>query len=172
VEEIAKPGQLAVFDLSDFVHLKERQIILTYFARKLFDVRRRNLIPPFIFFVEEAHQFAPEGEETELAKRVDKIAGGVKDMNDCIFNLHVPPKDSGLDTAPMVDASTYPPKPVTEFGQIKFVGAGSTGGPLPLFTAIAAELSITVYDLANSLFIFLTIFGMMISFIVGNRDKI
>ncbi len=67
IGELAKSGQISIFDLSDFVHLKARQIILTYFGRKLFEARRMNRIPPYIFFVEEAHQFAPEGEEENKA---------------------------------------------------------------------------------------------------------
>jgi hypothetical protein len=87
VEEIAKPGQLAVFDLSDFIHLKERQIILTYFARKLFDARRKNVAPPFIIFIEESHQFCPEGEEAELAisrNVIEQIAREGRKFNACL----------------------------------------------------------------------------------------
>lgn len=60
IEELAKSGQLSILDLSDFIHLRDKQIIVTYIARKLFEARRLNKIPPFIFVVEEAHQFAPE----------------------------------------------------------------------------------------------------------------
>lgn len=41
-----------------------------------------------------------ELEEDELARRIDAMAAEVDDMGRCIFNLHVPPYDSGLDTAP------------------------------------------------------------------------
>jgi len=61
IKDLAKPGQLSVIDLSEFVRSNEKQIIVTYFARKLFNARRGEVIPPFIMVVEEAHQFCPEG---------------------------------------------------------------------------------------------------------------
>lgn len=41
--------------------------------------------------------------EEELTRRIDAMAAQVPDMGRCIFNLHVPPYDSGLDTAPELD---------------------------------------------------------------------
>ncbi|MBX6764615.1 MAG: metallophosphoesterase [Rubrobacteraceae bacterium] len=41
--------------------------------------------------------------EEEIARRVDELAEQVPDMSRCIFNLHVPPYDSQLDTAPELD---------------------------------------------------------------------
>ena len=67
VQELAKSGQLSVIDLSNFTRLNEKQIIVTYFARKLFNARHREKIPPFILVVEEAHQFCPEGTERQNA---------------------------------------------------------------------------------------------------------
>ena len=63
MDELAKIGQLSIIDLSNFVHLRDKQIIVTFIARKLFEARRANKIPPFILFIEESHQFAPEREE-------------------------------------------------------------------------------------------------------------
>jgi DNA helicase HerA-like ATPase len=95
IEELAKSGQLSVLDLSEFVHLKERQIILTYFSRKLFDARRKERIPPFILFVEEAHQFAPSGEEEELAISrgvIEQIAREGRKFNACLVLVSQRPK--------------------------------------------------------------------------------
>ncbi len=72
IKELAKPGQLSVINLSEFIRLKEKQIIVTYFARKLFNFRRGGIIPPFILVVEEAHQFCPEG-----IKRSYSISKGI-----------------------------------------------------------------------------------------------
>ncbi|MGC8812491.1 MAG: ATP-binding protein [Candidatus Aenigmatarchaeota archaeon] len=63
VEELANSGQLSVIDLSNFIHLRDKQIIVTFIARRLFEARRANKIPPFILFIEESHQFSPEREE-------------------------------------------------------------------------------------------------------------
>jgi len=65
--ELARPGQLSILDLSGFTRLNEKQIIVTYFARKLFNARRKNKVPPFILVIEEAHQFCPEGTKKQEA---------------------------------------------------------------------------------------------------------
>jgi DNA helicase HerA-like ATPase len=57
------PGRLAVFDLSDIDSLKKKQVIVSYFARKLFKQRKKGKIPPFVLIVEEAHNFAREKAE-------------------------------------------------------------------------------------------------------------
>jgi len=67
IEELARIGQLSIFDLSDFDNLTVKQIIVAYFARRLFEARRSEAIPPFILVVEEAHQFAPEKASTEAS---------------------------------------------------------------------------------------------------------
>ena len=67
VQDLAKPGQLSIIDLSNFIRLNEKQIVVTYFARKLFNARHGGKIPPFILVVEEAHQFCPEGIERQNA---------------------------------------------------------------------------------------------------------
>ncbi len=41
--------------------------------------------------------------EDEIVKRVSALAEQVPDLSRCIFNLHVPPYDSQLDTAPLLD---------------------------------------------------------------------
>jgi hypothetical protein len=72
IEELAKSGQLSIIDLSEFIRLNEKQILVTFFARKLFNQRHEGRIPPFILVIEEAHQFCPEGE-----KRQHSISRGI-----------------------------------------------------------------------------------------------
>ncbi|MDI6826143.1 MAG: ATP-binding protein [Candidatus Aenigmarchaeota archaeon] len=67
INDLAKPGQLSIIDLSGFNRLNEKQIIVTSFARKLFNARRQEKIPPFILVLEESHQFCPEGVERQGA---------------------------------------------------------------------------------------------------------
>jgi uncharacterized protein len=45
-----------------------------------------------------------ELDEDELYRRISALADQVGDMERCIFNLHVPPYDSSLDTAPALTA--------------------------------------------------------------------
>jgi Icc-related predicted phosphoesterase len=41
-----------------------------------------------------------ELDEEELLRRISRLADAAGDMERCVFNLHVPPYDSSLDTAP------------------------------------------------------------------------
>ncbi len=58
-KELVKPGKAAILDLSRVFSLREKRVILTYFARKLFNKRKSGQAPPFAMLLEEAHQFAP-----------------------------------------------------------------------------------------------------------------
>lgn len=70
--DIVKPGQLTVIDLSGLIDLKKKQIIVAYFAQRLFRDRQSKKVPPFLFVVEEAHQFIPEKtrEEAAVSRRI------------------------------------------------------------------------------------------------------
>lgn len=67
-----------------------------------------------------------ECSEEELTQKIDALAALVTTPSKCIFNIHVPPYDSTIDSAPMVDASTTPPRYVLRDGMPQFIGAGST----------------------------------------------
>jgi len=72
VKKLVNPGQLTILDLSDLIDSKERGIITNYLSRRLFSSRRRKEVPPFVLFVEEAHNFASEGDisENTIAKGI------------------------------------------------------------------------------------------------------
>jgi uncharacterized protein len=61
--------------------------------------------------------------EEELYRRVETLAESVDDLTRCIFNLHVPPYASQLDTAPELDDQL---RVVAAAGQPKLVPVGST----------------------------------------------
>ena len=65
-----------------------------------------------------------ELEEDELYRRVEALADQVDDVSRCIFNLHVPPYKSELDTAPQLDENL---RVVSTAGQPRMVPVGSTG---------------------------------------------
>ena len=58
--DAVRQGGLTVFDLSDTVSQKKRQVILAYFTKRFFNLRRANSVPPFLLLVEEAHNFCRE----------------------------------------------------------------------------------------------------------------
>lgn len=71
-----KPGKLTLIDLSDFISLKKKQIVVAHLVNELMYLRRRGTIPPFLLVLEEAHQFCPESRhELALPKsRIETIA--------------------------------------------------------------------------------------------------
>lgn len=72
IEELARQGGLSVIDLSGTTDMRKKHIIVNHIARKLFNMRRRGMVPPFLLVLEEAHQFVPEG-----ARREDAVAKGI-----------------------------------------------------------------------------------------------
>jgi DNA helicase HerA-like ATPase len=76
LKSIIKPGKLTLIDLSDFISLKKKQIVVSHLVSELMFLRRRGSIPPFLLVLEEAHQFCPESRhELALPKsRIETIA--------------------------------------------------------------------------------------------------
>jgi Icc-related predicted phosphoesterase len=66
---------------------------------------------------------ARELDEPELLERLEGIVATVNDASMAIFNFHVPPKDSGLDTCFEVNERL---EVVSELGQPKLTSAGSS----------------------------------------------
>jgi uncharacterized protein len=66
-----------------------------------------------------------EVSEEELGRMIEEMAVKVPDMNKAIFNFHDPPKDSTLDTCPMLDWTKDPPQQIQQGGQPVMYGAGS-----------------------------------------------
>jgi Icc-related predicted phosphoesterase len=63
--------------------------------------------------------------EPELARHIEAAFQGIESCERVIFNMHVPPVDSTLDTCPQLDTSTDPPTVVTSGGEPVMFGAGS-----------------------------------------------
>jgi Icc-related predicted phosphoesterase len=66
---------------------------------------------------------ARELDEVALLDHLKKVLRGVQETDRAIFNIHVPPKDSGLDSCYEVNERH---EVVTELGQPKLIGGGST----------------------------------------------
>ena len=64
-----------------------------------------------------------EVDEEELGRKIESLAAGVSNMKTAIFNIHVPPIDTPIDKAPMVDDNL---KVVVKSGQVQMTSAGST----------------------------------------------
>jgi DNA helicase HerA-like ATPase len=65
-----RPGHLLILDFSSIDSLRKKQILVSLIARRLFNLRKKNKIPPFLLLIEEAHNFAREkAEESEAVSR-------------------------------------------------------------------------------------------------------
>ena len=60
--------------------------------------------------------------EEKLAEKISSMASQVSRMSNCIFNLHCPPFDSRIDTAPALDETL---RPVTQPGAALMIPVGS-----------------------------------------------
>jgi hypothetical protein len=77
IRKSVKSGQALIIDFSKITDLKTKQVIASYFGKKLFSLRQKHEIPPFLLLVEEAHNFAPEkmSKENAISKGIiEKIA--------------------------------------------------------------------------------------------------
>lgn len=57
--DLVKPGHAAILNLKG-APPPLQEIFVARLARSLFDARKRNLCPPFLMVIEEAHNFCPE----------------------------------------------------------------------------------------------------------------
>jgi len=64
-----------------------------------------------------------EVDEDELGKMIEGMAANVKNTKSAIFNIHVPPIDTLIDKAPMVDKDL---KVVVKGNQVQIISAGSS----------------------------------------------
>lgn len=64
---MVEPGRAVIVDLSGMTNLRKKQTLVAYAARRLFNARKRNRVPPFVFCLEEAHQFVPSSESKAAA---------------------------------------------------------------------------------------------------------
>jgi len=64
--------------------------------------------------------------EERLKQRLDPLLSRVEDPGRCIYLMHAPPYETGLDIAPKLDTSTDPPRPLVKGGQQVLIPVGST----------------------------------------------
>lgn len=67
-------------------------------------------------------KYPREFSEEELAEKIEQLAAQVKDMNRCIFNIHIPPYDTDLDQGTLYDEEL---KPVLDGDSLATGPAGS-----------------------------------------------
>jgi DNA helicase HerA-like ATPase len=73
-KEILSPGKIVVLDLADITNIRSRRMITLHFLKNLYSLRTKNLIPPIVFVIEEAHQFCPSTPHAITKKIIETIA--------------------------------------------------------------------------------------------------
>ena len=128
--DIVKPGKLTIIDLSREINLKKKQLILYYFAHKLFysRINPTNNVPPFLLIVEEAHQFAPESasKDRAMAKSIlETIAREGRKFGACLCLISQRPVK--LSTTVLSQANTHIILRITNPYDLKHIGESSEG---------------------------------------------
>jgi Icc-related predicted phosphoesterase len=67
-----------------------------------------------------------ETDEETLAAMLERTVTRLDNYERAIFNFHVPPKDSSLDTCARLDTSVWPPEPIFVGAEPQTFGAGSS----------------------------------------------
>lgn len=62
--------------------------------------------------------------EAELKKKIDELVSELREVDHSVFNIHVPPHDTGLDSAPELDSTMKPVRSAS--GELNFIPVGST----------------------------------------------
>lgn len=123
-----KPGELLILDLSDLDDYKKKQILVSYTAKRLFKLRKDGRIPPLVFLVEEAHNFAPEriDKYSGIAKRdIEKIAREGRKFGVALCLISQRPVN--LSTTALSQCNTHIILRVTNPNDLQHIGESSEG---------------------------------------------
>ncbi len=151
--DLVRPGMVTVVDLSDLIDMKKKQIIVSYFADKLFHERRHKRIPPFLLVVEEAHQFAMERakEEFAISKRViETIAREGRKFGACLCLVSQRPVH--LSTTALANCNTHLILRITNPYDLKHIGESSEGidsGSERMITSLRVGEALLVGEAVN-----------------------
>ncbi len=138
LDDLAKQGEMAIIDLSKEINLRNKQIIVSYLAKKLFDRRRDGVVPPFLFVVEEAHQFAPEKSQksNSISKGIiETIAREGRKFNACLCLISQRPVQ--LSTTALSQCNTHIILRVTNPYDLKHIEESSEGVTRPVLRQIS-----------------------------------
>ncbi len=128
ISDLLKSGNLTIIDLGDVINTKKKQIIVSYFAQRLFYERRRKTIPPFLLVLEEAHQFVPEkaGKDSAICRSIIRtIAREGRKFGASLCLISQRPVQ--LDTTALSQCNTHIILRITNPYDLKHIGESSEG---------------------------------------------
>jgi hypothetical protein len=153
LKELARPGRLSVIDLSGIDDMRRKQVIVAFFARKLFKWRKKEKIPPFLLMVEESHNFAREKARSAefFAKPViEMIAREGRKFGASLCLISQRPVQ--LSTTALSQANTHVIMRVTNPYDIDHIGKSCEGidkGMLGAITTLRTGEAMVVGEAAN-----------------------
>ncbi|MGC9310259.1 MAG: ATP-binding protein [Candidatus Aenigmatarchaeota archaeon] len=138
VNTLVKPGKLTILDVSEIMSTVKKQMIAGYFLNELFTRRSGAKVPPFIAFVEEAHNFAPEkSSKHNFSKTViEKIAREGRKFNSIICLISQRPVR--LSTTSLSQCNTHMYLRITNPYDKKHIGESSEGLTNELLNSITS----------------------------------
>ncbi len=94
LNNIVKNREITIFNLSNEVSIKKKQIIVDYICNRLFYERRMDKVPPFLIIIEESHQFCPEAAQSNAISKsiIETIAREGRKFMACLCLLSQRPK--------------------------------------------------------------------------------
>ena len=126
--DLIKPGRAVIFDLSSRIRKRDKDFIVLWLSRKLFGLRWSEEIPPLVMFLEEAHNFIPEGashEEAPTKTEFQKIAReGRKFLCSLVVISQRPIR---LSTTVLSQCNTHIIMRITNPYDLKHIGQSSEG---------------------------------------------
>jgi Icc-related predicted phosphoesterase len=105
----------SAFDASEFVINPEGKVVSIDANHEMISTGYTNITP---------WNCPRDISEEELGKKIEGMASKVTNMSTCIFNLHCPPYDSNIDSAPKLDKDLKPI--VSPGGEMVMIPVGST----------------------------------------------
>jgi len=123
-----KSGNILVVDLSDLENMKKKRIIVSHIGNELFKLRKNKKIPPFLFLVEEAHNFATEKMDkfSNISKPIiEKIAREGRKFGACLCLISQRP--ANLSTTALSQCNTHIILRVTNPNDLKYIESSSEG---------------------------------------------
>ncbi len=154
INDVVAPGKLTIINLSREIDKKKKQIIMYYFASKLFRARvEGGRVPPFTLVVEEAHQYAPEiaSRENALAKGIlETIAREGRKFGASVWLISQRPVK--LSTTILSQANTHIILRITNPYDLKHIGESSEGldqKSLDMITTLRVGEALIVGEASN-----------------------
>jgi hypothetical protein len=94
IKNLVKHKKLIIFNLSNEISIRKKQIIIDYLCSRLFLLRRNGEIAPFLLIIEEAHQFSPEAAHSKAISKsvIETIAREGRKFMACLCLISQRPK--------------------------------------------------------------------------------